>query len=88
MLSSAGDGLISHVPILCKIFERSALGLGDQKGGEDTREHKCREDLHDVVEPWAGVLGGRLSANAKGRNSTLSDDGTNLSGGSRDSVRG
>src|SRR5690349_17472888 len=76
-----GDTLITHVPILCEVLKGPPLGLGNEQCGEDTSEHESREDLHDVVEPWVGiVLGGATSAQR--RDGTLSDDGTNLSGSS------
>jgi hypothetical protein len=34
------NALIAHVPVHGKIFKSAALGLGNQKGGEDTCEHE------------------------------------------------
>jgi hypothetical protein len=53
---STRDRLVTHVPVLRQVLKSAALGLRNEKSGEDTREHEGREDLHDVVEPWAGVV--------------------------------
>jgi hypothetical protein len=83
---STSDALVAHIPIHGEVLERTALGLGDEEGGENTREHESRENLHDMVEPWVRVGCGGVATNAKWRDSTLRDDRTNLSGGGRDTV--
>ena len=84
----AGDRLITHVPVLSQILKSAALGLRNEQGGEDTREHEGGKDLHDVVEPWAGVGLGDVATGAERRNGSLGDDGTDLSGPSGDTVGG
>lgn len=70
-----------------KLLEGLALGLGDEERGEDTAKHEESEDLEDVVEPRRGVgLGG--TANTERTNDDLSNDGTDLTGGGRETVRG
>lgn len=60
-----------------KLLEGLALGLGNEESGEDTQEHEEGEDLEDVVQPRRSV-GGSGTANTKGTNDDLSDDGTDL----------
>lgn len=68
-----------------KLFERLALRLGDEEGGEDTAQHEQREDLQDVVEPWRAVfLGG--AAGTERTDETLGDDCTDLAGGGGDTM--
>jgi hypothetical protein len=91
MLGSGGrtsNALIAHVPVHGKIFKSAALGLGNQKGGEDTCEHESRKDLHDMIEPWARVGGCGITANTEGCNGTLSNDRSDLSRAGGDSVGG
>lgn len=83
----SGNTLITHIPILCKVFEGPTLSLGDEKCGENACEHEGRENLHDVVEPWVVIaLGGTTSA--KRGDGTLGNDRANLSGASGDTVGG
>ena len=70
-----------------ELLERLALGLGDQQRCEDAEEHEQREDLQDVVEPRAGVGGGR-AADAEGRDGGLRNDRADLARGGGDTVRG
>lgn len=63
----------SVVLVVGELLEGLSLGLLDQKRGEDAQEHEQGVDLEDVVEPWAGVLGGG-SAGSEGSDGTLSDD--------------
>jgi hypothetical protein len=77
--SRTSDALVTHVPVHSEVLEGSALGLWNEKGGEDTGEHEDGENLHDVVEPRAGVVGCGVAANAQGRDGTLSNDRANLS---------
>jgi hypothetical protein len=76
----ASDALVAHIPVHGEVLEGTTLGLGNEEGGEDTRKHESGENLHDVVEPWAWVVCGGVTTNAEGRDGTLSDDRTNLSG--------
>ena len=68
-----------------ELLEGLALGLRDEKRGEDTAEHEEGEDLEDVVEPRRGVGGGG-TANTEGTDKDLSDDGTDLARGGGDTV--
>ena len=70
-----------------ELFKGLALGLRNEKRGEDTEEHEEGEDLEDVVEPGRGV-GGSSTADTEGTDEDLSDDGTNFARGGRDTVRG
>lgn len=65
---------------------RFTLRLWNEQSCEDTRKHEGREDLHNVVEPGIGVLGGGTTGAERG-NGTLGDDGTNLTRASGNSVR-
>lgn len=71
-----------------ELLERLAFSLGDQKSGEATAKHKKSEDLHYMLEP--GGVGGtsRRATVDEGSEDTLGNDGTNLSGSSRETVRG
>lgn len=71
-----------------QLLERLPLRLGDQKRGEDTAEHEKREDLHDVVEPWRGGRSWRGSPGTERPEDALGDDGADLAGGGRETVRG
>jgi len=82
-----GDALTSHVPILGQILKSAALGLRDEESSEDTTEHEGREDLHNMVEPWArvsAILG--QTASSQRRDGSLGDDGADLARGGRDTV--
>jgi hypothetical protein len=85
---STRDCLVTHVPVLSQVLKSAALGLRNEQGGEDTREHEGREDLHDMVEPRAGVGLGDISTGSERRDGSLGDDGTDLARTSRDTVRG
>ena len=74
-----------------QLLEGFALGLGDEEGGEETAQHKQREDLHDVVDPGRGGGTGGSSLGAAGlerAEHTLGDDGADLSAGGGEPVRG
>lgn len=77
---------------LAREFLKSpSLGLRDQQGSEDTAQHEESEDLHDVVQPWAGSSASRarLSTTSSERTEhTLSDDSTDLASTSGDTVAG
>jgi hypothetical protein len=84
----SSNALIAHIPVHRQILKGTALGLGDEQRSEDTSKHKRREDLHDVVEPRAGVVGCGLSADTKGRDGALSDDRADLARGGGDAMGG
>jgi hypothetical protein len=84
----ASDRLVAHVPVFSQVLKSAALGLRNEQCREDTREHEGRKYLHHVVEPWAGVGLGDVATGAKRGDGSLGDDGTNLSGTSRDTVGG
>jgi len=83
----ASDALVTHVPVLSKVLKSPALRFGNQQSSEDTAEHECTEDLHDVVEPWTWVSLGS-TARAEGSDAALSDDGTDLAKPGGDAVGG
>jgi len=56
-----------------QLLESLALGLRDEKGGEDTAQHEQGVDLHDVVEPGA-LVGGSCATGAEGADQDLGDD--------------
>jgi hypothetical protein len=85
---STSDRLITHVPVLSQVLKSAALGLRDEKGGKDTREHEGGEDLHNVVEPWAGVGLCNVATGSERRDGSLGDNGTDLAGTCGDTVRG
>lgn len=85
---TTGDALVTHVPVHSEVLEGATLSLRNKEGGEDSCKHEGGEYLHNVVEPRARVIGCGRTANAKRRNGTLSDDGTDLAHASRDSVGG
>jgi hypothetical protein len=85
---STRDCLVTHVPVLSQVLKSAALGLRNEQGGEDTREHEGGEDLHDMVEPRAGVALDDISTGSQRRDGSLGDDGTDLAGASGDTVRG
>ena len=41
-------------------------------------QHEERENLHDVVEPWVGVLGGGCTLSTQRAEDGLGNDSTNL----------
>ena len=86
MLSSS-DALLAHIPVHGQVLKGAAFGLRNQESGENTSKHEGGEDLHDVVEPWAGVVL-CSAAGTEGGDSALSDDGTNLARTGRDTVGG
>jgi len=74
-----------------ELLEGLALGLGDQKRGENTAQHEQREDLHNVVQPWAGSATsstGLDAASTERTEHTLRNDGTDLAGGGGEAVGG
>ena len=71
-----------------EFLEGLALGLGDEKGGEDAAQHEQGEDLHDVVEPRGGVFGCWVALGSQGPEHDLRDDGADLAGRRGDAVRG
>lgn len=82
-----GNALVAHVPVKSQVLKCPALSLGNQEGGEDTREHECGEDLHDMVEPRRLVrLASAVTAGTQRSNGTLSNDGTDFACSSRDTV--
>ena len=80
------EGNCSGGLLASKLLEGLALGLGDQESSSDTEKHEESVDLHDVVEPARGV-GFALLACAQGADGNLGDDGADLSGTGRDTVR-
>lgn len=85
--SSSGVVVWSARDLASELLESFALGLWDQKGSEDTKEHEEGVDLHDVVEPWGGV-GGSRTADAEGSNEHLGYDSTDLTRGGGEAVGG
>jgi hypothetical protein len=83
-----GDALTSHIPILSQVLKSAALGLGNKKSGEDTAEHEGREDLHNMVKPWASGATFDGTASSQRRDGGLGDNGPDLTGGGRDTVGG
>lgn len=71
-----------------KLFQSLSLGLWNQHGGEDTAKHEESEDLHDVVHPRCRVVLGDVTLCLEGSKHTLGNNGANLAGGSRETVRG
>lgn len=74
-----GDGV---VVLAAELFEGLASSLGDEEGGEAAEQHEESVNLQNMVHPVLAVVA------LEGRNGTLADDGTNLAGGSRDTVGG
>lgn len=70
-----------------KLLEGLALGLGDKERGEDTAKHEQSEDLEDVVEPRGLVTGGLGTTDTERSNDNLGNDGTDLTGSGRKTVR-
>ena len=58
------DALSTHVPIVGKVFKSATLCFRDEQCREDTSEHESREDLHNMVEPRAGILGCGMATSA------------------------
>jgi len=79
-----------HVVLTGKLLKSLALGFWDEEGSENTTEHEEGEDLHDVIEPWrAGGFVWTRGDEATGTersDSSLSNDGADLSRGSGDTV--
>jgi len=71
-----------------EFLEGLSLGLRNEQSGEDTAEHEEGKDLHDVVEPWGRVGRGWVTLGSERAEHALGDDGTNLAGGGRNTVRG
>ena len=71
-----------------QLLECLTLRLRDQQRREDAQEHEQGEDLHDVVEPWGGVLLGDLTLGAERAEYRLRDDGADLAGRGGQAVRG
>lgn len=84
-------GVVVVLVLTRKLLECLALRLGDQECREDSDQHEESEDLHDVVQPWRGssAAGASLgTSRAQRSDQDLGNDGTELSGSSRDTVRG
>lgn len=79
---------VTGVVILTRELLKSLAGsLGNEEGGGTAEKHEEGKDLEDVVEPRGGVGLGGTTGTETG-NGTLTNDGTNLTGGGRDTVRG
>lgn len=75
------------VVLTAELFKSLAGSLGDEPGGEAAEKHEEGVNLENVVHPGSRVvLGGALGA--EGSNGTLADDGADLAGSGRDTVRG
>ena len=85
--SSLGVVVRGTWDLASELLERLSLGLRDQQRSEAAAKHKEGEDLHDVVEPWIWVLLGWVAFGSERAEHSLGNDSTNLSGGSRDTVR-
>ena len=70
-----------------QLLKRFPLSLWDQKGSEDTTQHKECEDLQDMIQPWRRI-GLRCTSNAEWTNQGLSNDGTDLARSGRDTMAG
>lgn len=77
-----------------KLLKSLASSLGNQPRGAETEKHEQSKDLHDVVQPRGApsrvsLRERRVGADgAKRTEDDLSNDGTDLSGSSRDTVGG
>ena len=71
-----------------KLLKSLALGLGNEKGGEDTAQHEEGEDLHDVVEPRRRIGGGWVTLGSERSEDSLSNNGADLARGGRQTVGG
>lgn len=78
---------IGIVILTAELLKSLAGRLGDEEGGEATEKHEESVNFQDVIHPRGSVILGS-TAGAEGGNGTLSNDGANLSGSSRDTVRG
>ncbi|RUP49682.1 LOW QUALITY PROTEIN: hypothetical protein BC936DRAFT_141818 [Jimgerdemannia flammicorona] len=66
-----------------KVFERPALGLGNEEGGQKAGEHEEGEELQKMVDPGVGTTDILEETEAN-----LSKDGPELAGGGGDAVTG
>lgn len=81
----SSDRLVAHVPVVREVLEGAALGLRDEESGKDTCKHESGIDLHDMIEPWVGILSSRTAC-TKWCNGSLSDDAANFAGSGGDTV--
>jgi len=96
VVSSRGAGVLrGTLNLTGKLFKSLALGLRDEESGEETEQHEKSEDLHDVRNEGKAVLGvGTLGASGwstsvlERTEHNLGNDGTDLSGGGRETVGG
>jgi len=88
MTSSLGVVVLGAWNLASKLLESLSLGLGDQKSGEDAAKHEEGEDFHDVGEPWVGVGLGWVALGSERTEYGLCDDGTDLAGSCRETMRG
>lgn len=72
----------SVVVLAAELLERLASSLRNEQCGEATEQHEESVNLQDVVHPILAIV--RLQS----RNGTLTNDGTNLARGGRDTVGG
>lgn len=79
-----GNGVVI---LTAELFKGLAGGFGDEDGGEAAEQHEESIDLKDVVHPRSSDLGGG-SLSAQSSDGTLADDGSDLAGGSGDTVGG
>jgi hypothetical protein len=70
-----------------KLLKSLALGLWDKESSEEAAEHKESEYLHNVIEPWGCGAAGWGTTSTERSDKTLGKDGTDLSGGSGDTMR-
>ena len=90
-ISSRREGARRIIRLSSQLFERDALGLGDEKSQEDPQQHEESIDLHDIVLPRVGSRAGSTgssTASAERRDGRLCDDRAEFAGGSGDTVRG
>ena len=71
-----------------ELLKSLALGLWNQKSGEDTEEHEERENLENVVEPWRWVGSCWVAADTERCDGGLSDDRSDLTSSGGETVRG
>ena len=69
-----------------QFFQRLALRLGDEEGGEAADQHEEGEDLHDVVEPW-GFIARDTAAGSERAEDALRDDSADFAGSGGEAVR-
>ena len=79
VIASAGD-------FTSQLLESLPLGLRDQEGSEAAAQHEESKDLHHVVKPWGWVGCGRMALGPERPEDALSDDGTDFTRGSGDTV--